>query len=389
MPLLAIGLNHQTASVAIREQFFVSHTMLTDVLLSLQKTDITEAVLLSTCNRTELYCIAEHSERAIAALCQLCRVDAKTVTAIWYIYHDQAALRHLVAVAAGLDSMILGEPQIFGQVKEAYAAAQQAHTVGKMLHQTFQYCFYLAKKVRSETHIGKNPVSVAFAASTLAKHIFADPAQCNITLIGAGNTIELTARHFQKQGVQHFNFVNRTMARAAHLAEQFQGSAFALSEIPYALAEADIIVTATESQQHLITYDLLEKITAHHTATRPILLLDLSIPRNIEPKIANLADCYLYGIDDLQSVVLENFEKRRDAAKLAEEIIAHEVEQFFIKQKNVRTAANIHQFNEQIIQLLTDFEQDIKKISNADEVIKTAKKLTKNLQHKLLKFLHL
>lgn len=389
MPLLAIGLNHQTAAVSIREQFFVPHTMLADVLLGLQKAGIAEAVLLSTCNRTELYCMAEHSETAIAALCQLCHVDAEKVADIWYIYHDQAALRHLVAVAAGLNSMILGEPQILGQVKEAYAAAQKAHTVGKVLHQTFQYCFSLAKKVRSETHIGKNPVSVAFAASTLAKHIFADPAECKITLVGAGNTIELTARHFQKQGVQQFNFVNRTMARAAHLAEQFHGSAFALSEMTYALAEADIIVTATESQQHLITYDLLEKITAHHTATRPILLLDLSVPRNIEPKIAKLADCYLYGIDDLQSIVLENFEKRRDAAKLAEEIITHEVEQFFIKQKNALNAASIHQFNAHMIQLLTDFEQDIEKISNADEVIKAAKKLTKAMQHQLLKFLHL
>jgi len=386
MPLLAIGLNHQTADVPIREQFSVSRNNLPQILLGLKKAGVSEVILLSTCNRTELYCVAEHSSSVIEALCLLCQVNSKNLPNIWYIYHDQAALCHLVSVATGLDSMILGEPQIFGQVKEAYACAKQAGTVGKILHQIFQHCFFLTKKIRSETNIGKNPVSIAFAATTLAKHIFAEPAECKVLLIGAGDTIARTAQHFHKQGVHQFYFVNRTISHAAHLAETFQAPVFELSELAHPLAEADIIVTATESRSYLISYTLLAEITKHNLS-KPILLLDLSIPRNIDPDITRLADCYLYGIDDLQSVVLDNFEKRRDAAELAKEIIQHEVAQFFCKQKNTVQNEKIAHFTEHLAAMISAFEEDTQHMHATETVITAAKKLVRHTHYQTLKFL--
>jgi glutamyl-tRNA reductase len=387
MPLLALGLNHQTADLPLREKFAVSSARMPQVLHQLQAAGIAEIVLLSTCNRTELYCVAEHSDEVIAALCAVCGVAVNDMQKVWYVYHGQDALKHLVRVAAGLDSMILGEPQILGQVKEAYELAQQAGTVRTTLHRLFQQCFFLAKKVRSETSIGKNPVSIAFAAATLAKHIFSNMADCHLVLLGAGDTIELTARHFQRQGVNKFYFVNRTLKNAQQLAEKFQAPAFELSELICPLIKADIIITATDSQEFLITKKNVQSIFSQGKP-RAILLLDLAVPRNIDPQIANLPDCYLYGIDDLQTVVLDNLEQRRDAAKLAKQIIDRESEQFFYKQKIAEQGAFIEEFNGQVKARVAAFEQDIDAMQNLPEVITRSKKLVKQMQHDVLKFLY-
>jgi glutamyl-tRNA reductase len=330
MSILTLGLNHNSAPVAVRERLAFPSERLCDALRGLLRLPrVEEAAILSTCNRTEFYCGVDGAAQDvlvdwIAREQGLQRVDFQPYL---YFHSDAATIRHMFRVACGLDSMILGEPQILGQMKTAYQAAAEAGALGKTLGKLFQHTFSAAKKVRTDTAIGSSPVSVAFAAVRLAQRIFDNLKDQTAVLIGAGETIELTARHLYEQGVGEIIIANRTFDRAHTLAAQFNGFAIALSELPQHLAKADIVVSSTASQLPILGKGMVEsalKARKH----KPVFMVDLAVPRDIEPEVAQLRDVYLYTVDDLRNTIEEGMRSRQEAAKQAEEIIDVEVDHF-------------------------------------------------------------
>lgn len=331
MALFSIGINHKTAPVEIRERVAFEPARLQQALRELTaQPAVHEASILSTCNRTELYCHADSPDSGDAISAWLARYHGLPLEAIQpylYTFDDQAAVRHMLRVASGLDSMVLGEPQILGQIKVAYKDAQMAGTVGALLSRLFQHTFATAKQVRTDTAIGASPVSVAFAAVTLAKQIFADLLNRTALLIGAGETIELVARHLHESGIGRIIVANRTVDRAHALASEFNGYAIALSEMPAHLSEADIVISSTASQLPILGKGSVEsalKARKH----RPMFMVDIAVPRDIEPEVADLDDVYLYTVDDLQEVIQESLKSRKAAAAQAEEIIDTQVAHF-------------------------------------------------------------
>ena len=330
MPFFALGINHKTAPVEIRERVAFAPNSIPQALRDLAaRPDLHEAALLSTCNRTELYFNLEHSDCSpvIEWLCQYHRLDHEEIKPYLYIHADQMAVDHVLRVASGLDSMILGEPQILGQMKVAYKVATEAGTVGMLLGRLFQHTFLVAKQVRTDTAIGASPVSVAFAAVSLAKQIFSDLSGHTALLIGAGETIELTARHLHESKIGRIIVANRTIERAHLLASEFNGYAISLAEIPAHLAEADIIISSTASQLPILGKGSVEsalKVRKH----RPMFMVDIAVPRDIEPEVSELQDVYLYTVDDLQEVIQENLSSRQQAAKQAAEIVGIQVVNF-------------------------------------------------------------
>jgi glutamyl-tRNA reductase len=331
MALLTLGLNHKTAPVNIRERLTFGPDVIMGALRGItEHTNAVEAVILSTCNRTELYCVLENSHDATPIRNWLGRfhgVEPATIAPHLYVYHDRAAVQHLLKVASGLDSMVLGEPQILGQVKSAFQVAGDGGTVGRLLGRLFQHCFSVAKQVRTDTAIGSSPVSVAFAAVGLARQIFSDLSKQTALLIGAGETIELAARHLHQHGIGRIIVANRTVERAHLVASQFDGYAIALTELVNHLPEADIVVSSTASPLPVLGKGAVEralKIRKH----RPIFMVDIAVPRDIEPEVGELNDVYLYTVDDLQSVVEEGMRSRHQAAQQALEIVDLHTDEF-------------------------------------------------------------
>jgi len=329
MQLLAFGVNHKTAPVAIREQIAFAPECLPSALMELVSySGAKEAAILSTCNRTELYCgSVERQEAIIEWLRQYHCMEPNLLETCLYTHPGRSAVRHLLRVASGLDSMVLGEPQILGQIKVAYHHALKAGTAGRVLGRLFQHTFYVAKQVRTDTAIGTSPISVAFAAVSLAKQIFGDLMPTTAFLIGAGETIELTARHLFTNGVGRIIVANRSLEKAHQLASQFNGYAIPLAEMPQHLAEADMVIASTGSQLPILGKGAVERAlrTRKH---RPIFMVDIAVPRDIEPEVGELQDIYLYNVDDLQEIVQENLCSRLAAVQQAEEIIDTQVEHF-------------------------------------------------------------
>ena len=330
MTLVAFGINHKTAPVDIRENVSFAPERIGDALKDLVSTaSFNEAAILSTCNRTELYCaMNEFSEnRLIHWFSDFHRLQQEKIRPYTYIYDNNHAVRHMFRVASGLDSLVLGEPQILGQMKTAFTTASEAGSVGKLLNRLFQHTFRSAKQVRTDTAIGNSPVSVAFAAVSLAKQIFGDLNEKTVLLIGAGETIELAARHIHETGIGRMIVANRTVERAHHLAEEFGGYAISLTEIADHLAEADIVISSTASPMPILGKGAVEsalKARRH----KPMFMVDIAVPRDIESEVDQLDDVYLYTVDDLQEVIQENMKSRQDAAKQAEEIIDTQVVHF-------------------------------------------------------------
>lgn len=330
MTLLAVGINYNTAPLTIRERLAYPTEILTTSLQELYRTkNICEAAILSTCNRTEFYCKAAISDYRIIIdwIAKDKQLAPDEFIPYLYSHHDGQLIRHMFRVACGLDSMILGEPQILGQMKNAYQKASEAGTLGKQLGRLFQHTFSAAKKVRTDTAIGSSPVSVAFAAVRLAQQIFDKLSNQTAILIGAGETIELTARHLHQQGIGRLIIANRTFDKAHSLAAQFNGYAIALTELPEHLAEADIVVSSTASQLPILGKGRVESALKKRKH-KPMFLVDLAVPRDIEPEVEQLRDVYLYTVDDLQNTINESLDSRRQAAEQAEEIIDTQVEHF-------------------------------------------------------------
>ena len=330
MTILAFGVNHAVAPVALREKVVFSNETMPNALRQLaHQRGVQEAAILSTCNRTEVYCSlrAAEDKRPIIWFSDFHGLRHKELAPFLYRHPDISAVRHILRVASGLDSMILGEPQVLGQLKSAYQIARQAGSIGQLLGRLFQHSFKVAKEIRTTTTIGAHPVSIAFSAVRLAQQIFGDLGKQTALLIGAGNTIELTARHLHERGLARMIIANRSLRRAQHLASEYSAYAITLGNIPQHLAEADIIISATASQQPILSYgDFAQAVQARKH--RPIFVVDIAVPLDVEPEVGELNDVYLYTVDDLQGVIQDNMRNRQKAAEQAEKIIDNQVARF-------------------------------------------------------------
>lgn len=336
MSFLAFGINHKTASVNVREQVAFDLQHLNDALHSIRTLEgVLESVIVSTCNRTEIYCACDDSVSPNVLLLWLAsyhQVEVETLKECCFSFQDDAAIRHLMRVASGLDSLVLGEPQILGQLKSAYSSALEAGAVSNQLSRLFEHCFSVAKRVRTETAIGENPVSVAAAAVNMARQLFSDFSDNVALLIGAGKTTELVAKHLRQGGIKKIIIANRTLARAQDLSAQVDGEAALIGDIPDLLEQADIVIASTASTLPILGKGAVEralKIRKH----RPFFMVDIAVPRDIEPQVAELADVYLYTVDDLKGVIDESLKSREGAAQEAEQLIEQGCENFLNHQR--------------------------------------------------------
>jgi glutamyl-tRNA reductase len=323
-----LGINHKTAPVALREKVAFTEDRLQSALQALrQESGIAEVVILSTCNRTELYWAGSASGSDLSDWLERHHAPSLDLAASVYVHQEQRAIEHAFNVASGLDSMVLGEAQILGQLKEAYRIAQHAGSVGPYLNKLFQAAFSTAKRVRSETQIGANAVSLASATVSLARRVYADLRAQNALLIGAGEMNALTARHFATAGVKRVVIANRTLSRAQDLAAEVKGYAVDLGQLNKELIEADIVISCTASPTPLITKSAVAA-AVRARRRRPIFMVDLAVPRDIDPAVAELEDIYLFSIDDLQQLIDENRQHREAAAGAARLLIIEEVTRF-------------------------------------------------------------
>jgi len=368
MSLSAFGINHNTAPVSIREKVAIDPEKLNHTLKSLLEQDgIEEALVLSTCNRTEVYCSSPQNKNKAAAMGWMHKylgLDEKDLQPYQFVFYEADAVRHIFRVACGLDSMVLGEPQILGQLKEAYRSACDAGSVGKMLNKLLQHSFSVAKQVRTDTAIGSSPVSVAFAAVRLAQQVFGDLNNKTALMIGAGDTIELAAQHLYDNKLGRMIVANRSIDRARAVASRFNGYAIPLKELPDHLADADILISCTASQLPILGKGAVERVLKQRKHN-PIFMVDIAVPRDIEPEISKLDDVYLYTVDDLQSVIEENRRSRQTAALQADEIILTETRHFINWMQSLDAVSTIQSLRENV------------SISQNDLVSKAKRRLSK------------
>lgn len=363
MSLITLGINHKTAPLELRERVAFTPQTLPEALSSLNKlTNIEEASILSTCNRTELYCVtSDDNDRAIIQwFSKFHGVDEDLIKQHLYLHTHEETIRHAMEVASGLDSMVLGEPQIAGQMKDAYAMAKESGTIGLLLGKLYQRAFAVSKQVRTDTDIGSSPVSVAFAAVSLAKQIFGDLKETTVLMVGAGETIELAARHLHSQGVKKVIIANRSVERAQNLADEFNGEAISLMHISDHLHRSDIVISSTASPLPIIGKGTVERALKRRKH-QPIFMVDLAVPRDVEPEVNELDDVYLYSVDDLQSVIEENMESRLQAAEQAREIIDVQVSHFLDWQKSLGAVDVIAQIRKNTQDMSSDVLNKAKK----------------------------
>ena len=326
--IFTLGINHHSAPLAIRERVAFGADKLPHALSDLTRSQpIKEVAILSTCNRTELYCAAETPETVIEWLTRYHQIERSELAPYLYTHDQPEAIRHAFRVACGLDSMVIGEPQILGQMKDAVRVAEESGTLGTQLHKLFQRSFSVAKEVRSTTAIGANIVSMAAAGVHLAERIFESIEEQRIIFIGAGEMIELCAAHFCARQPKQVTIANRTLERGRALAERYNGTAIRLDELAEHLARHDIVVSCTASPLPIIGLGMVERAVKARRH-RPMFMVDLAVPRDIEEEVGELDDVFLYTVDDLAQVVESGLESRQAAVVEAEAIIAQRVEDF-------------------------------------------------------------
>ncbi|HEY9150935.1 MAG TPA: glutamyl-tRNA reductase, partial [Gammaproteobacteria bacterium] len=383
----ALGINHRTAPVELRERVVFAPERMQEALRELTGLPgIQEAAILSTCNRTELYVGSEEDESGtvIHWLSRFHHLDEGTLRPYLYHLQDADTVRHILRVASGLDSMILGEPQILGQMKCAYQCAAQAGCVDSLLSRLFQHAFSVAKQVRTDTAIGASPVSVAFAAVSLARQIFGDLAQQTALLIGAGETVELAARHLHEHGLGRMIVANRTVEHAHTLASLFNGYGIGLEEIPAHLAEADIVISSTASSTPILTLPAVKQALKARKH-RPIFMVDIAVPRDIEPRIGELDDIFLYTVDNLQEVIQENLKSRQAAARQAEEMIDVQVNHFIAWQRSRDAVPAIRQLRKQAeIQRDEVLQKARQQLASGKDPVQVMEYLAHTLTNKLI-----
>ena len=319
MPLFTIGISHRNAPIEIREKVAITRTEYSsraDELCALA--GVEEVIILSTCNRTEIYCLTSSLgvNDLFAWFHQTNGLPANELDEYIYCHEGEEVVRHLVRVASGLDSLVLGETQRLGQLKEAWQQARDTHSIGKVLDRLFQHTFAAAKAIRNTSGISDFPVSVAYTAVVLARQIFGDLKAQTVVLVGAGEMIQLCGRHLREQGIAQLLIVNRSREKAEELARDLDATALTLDQLEKALPEADILISSTASPQAVIRKRDI-KLALRKRRYRPMFLVDIAVPRDIEPQVSDLNDVYLYTIDDLQKVVDENMNHRHEAAKSA------------------------------------------------------------------------
>jgi glutamyl-tRNA reductase len=388
MGILAFGINHTTASVDLRGRVaFAPEIVIESLQQALENLPGGEIALLSTCNRTEIYFHGEASDEQLLGWLADCKgVALEQLRDCYYCYRDQQAVRHIMCVASGLDSLVLGEPQIFGQIKSAYAVGREAGTVGTHLNQVFQSAFAAAKRVRSETAIGQNPVSVAYASVSLAEQIFADLKQVHALLIGAGETIELVARHLRDKQIGSITVANRTLSRAQELAADFSANAILLSDIHDHLPQADIVISSTASQLPVLGKGAVESALKKRRH-KPMFMVDIAVPRDIEPEVETLDDIYLYTVDDLQEVIQGNLRARQTAADVAQVIIDQEADSWSRQQRSLAVVDTIRAFRDSVEKIRVEEVGkallSLQRGQDSESVIETlARNLTNKLMHK-------
>jgi glutamyl-tRNA reductase len=330
MALIALGLNHLTAPLDLREKVAFAPDATASALSDLScQPGVNEALILSTCNRTELYVEVDAGAEAVPQnwLVAQHRLTERRIDEFLYRHHESDAVRHLFRVATGLDSLVLGEPQILGQVKDAYQVARSAGSLRAPMERLLQQTFAVAKRVRTDTRIGASPVSVAYTAVRLAEKLFADLTGACVLLIGAGETIELAARHLAESRVRRLIVANRTLENAQALAQHVGAYAIGLGDLPQHLAEADVVIASTASREPVITRPMVEA-ALRTRRRRPMFLVDIAVPRDIAADVAGLDDVFLYTIDDLKQVIDDNLRSRQAAAREAEAIIELQVEHY-------------------------------------------------------------
>ncbi len=334
MAFHVLGINHKTAPVALREKVAFDEHRLTTALRTLRdERGVAEVVILSTCNRTELYWAGSATGDDLSAWLERHHGEKLDLAQSLYVHSEREAVEHAFSVASGLDSMVLGEAQILGQLKDAYRVAQAAGATGPELNKLFQAAFSAAKRVRTETQIGANAVSLASATVSLARRVFADLGERTALMIGAGEMIGLAARHFATAGVKRMVIANRTLSRAQTLAAELGAYAVDLGALDRELADADIVVSCTASLEPIVTKAAAAAAVHARRRRRPIFMTDLAVPRDIEPAVADLEDVYLFSIDDLQQLVEENRQQREAAAGEARHVIGAEVTRFLTEAR--------------------------------------------------------
>ena len=387
MPIVAFGINHKTAPVDIREKVAFSQERMDEALKDLVACPaVNEAAILSTCNRTEIYCGLEqfNDEQLISWLANFHSLEADQIRRYTYMHRDDTAVQHLLRVASGLDSLVLGEPQILGQIKDTFAKANECGTTARLLSRLFQHTFNDAKQVRTDTAIGSSPVSVAFAAVSLAKQIFSHFENHTAMVIGAGETIELVARHLKENGLGRIIVANRTVERAHTIAQEFDGYAIALEEIPAHLAEADIIISSTASPLPILGKGAVESAIKARKR-KPMLMVDIAVPRDIEGQVGELEDVYLYTVDDLQEIIQEGLKSRQEAAQQAEEIIEVQVTHFMGWLRSLSSVSIIREFRESAMTIQqSELEKATAKLQNGSDAEQVLKQLAHSLTNKLI-----
>ncbi|PSV03790.1 glutamyl-tRNA reductase [Photobacterium leiognathi subsp. mandapamensis] len=387
MTLLALGINHKTASVDLREKVAFSPEKLTLALQQLKNhPEVLSGVIVSTCNRTEVYCEISQSGPGVIIdwLTKFHQITAEELMPSLYFHEEQAAARHLMRVACGLDSLVLGEPQILGQVKQSYSESKDIEAVGGTLEKLFQKTFTVAKRVRTETDIGGNAVSVAYAACSLARQIFESLSGVTILLVGAGETVELVSRHVVEQGCNSLIVANRTRERAEGIAREFGAEVISLEEIPEHLHRADIVISSTASPLPIVGKGMVEAALKQRRH-QPMLLVDIAVPRDIEQQVGELNDAYLYSVDDLHSIVEKNREQRKVAAIQAEAIVSEESAAFMQWLRSLEAVDSIRdyrQFADQIKQEL--LQRSLQAIANGTDPEKALAELSNKLTNKLI-----
>ncbi|HGG7589176.1 TPA: glutamyl-tRNA reductase [Neisseria meningitidis] len=386
MQLTAVGLNHQTAPLSIREKLAFAAACLPEAVCNLARSKAaTEAVILSTCNRTELYCVGD-SEEIIRWLADYHSLPIEEISPYLYTLGMQETVRHAFRVACGLDSMVLGEPQILGQIKDAVRVAQEQESMGKKLNALFQKTFSVAKEVRTDTAVGENSVSMASASVKLAEQIFPDIGDLNVLFIGAGEMIELVATYFAAKSPRLMTVANRTLARAQELCDKLGVNAepCLLSDLPAILHDYDVVVSSTASQLPIVGKGMVERALKQRQSM-PLFMLDLAVPRDIEAEVGDLNDAYLYTVDDMVNIVQSGKEARQKAAAAAETLVSEKVAEFVRQQQGRKSVPLIKALRDEgekaRKQVLENAMKQLAKGATAEEVLE---RLSVQLTNKLL-----
>jgi glutamyl-tRNA reductase len=390
MDILVVGLNHKTASIEVREKVAFDGAKLEEAVKILKKSpDIAENIILSTCNRVEIYAGVTDKDSGAESiktfLADFHKVSKEALNKALYVYSGPDAARHIFRVASSLDSMVVGEPQILGQIKDAFDFALKNKSTGFFLNKLMKKALSVAKRVRTETKIAENAVSISFAAVELAKKIFGDLSNKSFMLIGAGEMAELAARHLISNGVKDVLVTNRTFERAKELANEFNGRAIKFDEFVRELLHTDIVICSTGAPNYILFKDQIHKIMRERKQ-KPMFLIDISVPRNLDPKINELDNVYLYDIDDLQGIVDTNIQERQKEAEKAEKIIDSEVESFLKWQASLSAVPTIIALREKAEAIRKEeLEKALRKLGPLEEdKIKSIEYLTISIVNKLI-----